>query len=110
MPTEYQVPDHMAVVGDDNTDGERVQALAMEIMLVLKKQLHTGPIGPARVYEALNALAVNAAVLIGSADSVPCGELFRNTLNANLELIYNANSGIKEDDQKKADQSGPAVH
>lgn len=103
----YTIPDHMAVVGDDDTDGERTQALAMKIMNVVKDHLKAGPTAPARVYEALNALAVNASIMIVGGDRARCGELFRASLNANLEIYYQAQEGH---DEQEAGESGPTIH
>lgn len=92
------IPHDLAVVGDKETDGERAQRLAIAVMKVLKDHLEAGPHAPARVYEVLNALAVNVAVItVGTGDSVHSGELFLRSLNANLELIYKA----EEQDPRK---------
>lgn len=90
---EPNVPDHFAVVGDADTSRDNVAELTDAIMHLLKDHLNGADMYmAARVYEVLNALAINTAVIIaGSGDYQTLGELFRTSLNENLEIYYQAN-------------------
>lgn len=50
-------------------NNERIDALAKEIMLPIRDHLKAGPAAQARVYEALNALALVTATVIHGTET-----------------------------------------
>lgn len=65
-------------------DVQRIEALAMEILTAIKHNYLRGPISRDRVYEALNALAISAAVTVRGADRNEALEWFSQALNQQL--------------------------
>jgi hypothetical protein len=79
----------MSVEPEKNADGldeERITNLAEKILISLRANYQAGPVSRDRVFEALNALAFAAAVvLIGTGDETGEGiEFFQKALDKNL--------------------------
>jgi hypothetical protein len=70
----------------ENLDRNRIEALAADLMAPIKENYQLGPISRDRAYEALNALAIAAAVVIMGCDG-PQGDAhlwFQTTLEKQL--------------------------
>ena len=72
-------------------DRQRIEALLAAILEPIKDNYQAGPMSPDRVYEALNALAAAAALVIRGAESSRPGawdkvpeEFFRQALDQQL--------------------------
>jgi hypothetical protein len=68
-------------------DRERIEGLCEYILLAIRANFERGPTSRERCWEALNALAASAALVIQGADG-PGGaaeEFFRQTLAQHLE-------------------------
>ncbi len=68
----------------ESLDQDRIERLAGEILMAIRKNYVQGPISRDRVYEALNALAFSAAWIIRGAGDPEALEFFSKALNMNL--------------------------
>jgi hypothetical protein len=67
-------------------DEARVEALVTEIADIVRRHLAAGPAHPDRVFELLNALAVNSAlVLAGTGPDAAAKVFFADTLSGQLQ-------------------------
>jgi hypothetical protein len=69
-------------------DRGRVEWLMVEILIPIEKNYKEGPESRDRCYEALNALAASAALVIEGADGAggEAEEFFRKALTQHLEM------------------------
>jgi hypothetical protein len=65
-------------------DRERIENLLLAIMLEIKSNYEVGPISRDRVFEALNALAAAAALVIQGCDDAEAREFFEKAFEQQL--------------------------
>ena len=73
---------------------ERVKALSTDIFDEIKKHYMQGPVEPARVYEALNALALVVEIVLEGTNHDPDAQDFfaeclnnQQLVNLNIEIM-----------------------
>jgi hypothetical protein len=70
---------------ETNLDEKRIEALAEELLMAIRKNYLRGPVSRDRVYESLNALAFAVALVVRGADKDEALEWFSKALNTCLK-------------------------
>jgi hypothetical protein len=68
-------------------DQKRIENLTVAMLLEIKSNYEVGPISPDRVFEALNALAASAALIIHGCDDPRAREFFEKALEQSLQEV-----------------------